>query len=360
MVVDYLVVGAGLTGATFARALQDAGREVLIIDRRPHPGGNVHDHVHERSGIRIHTYGPHYFRTNSDDLWDYALRFGSFYKYEASLKSYVDGSFENWPIAESYIRKATGASWPVGFSGAPKNFEDASLAMMPTLIYEKFVKGYTEKQWGVPAKKLSAELAKRFDVRSDNEPRLVRHKHQGLPIEGYSAWINKMLEGIEYGHVDYLQERDSLRARRTLVFTGPIDEFFGFELGHLKYRGQLRKSEFYPSLNFWQPCAQVNYPSTAFQKIRTIEWKHMLQPSTNVRGTVVTTETPFTPTDPDQYEYPFPDKENAGLHQRYAARAKTLSNVLFAGRLGEYRYYDMDQAIARARMLAARLIEDSR
>ena len=222
-----LIVGAGLTGAVIARTLTDAGKRVLVLDRRSHLGGNVHDHAHA-SGVRIHTYGPHYFRTNDDRLWAFVNRFGSFYKYEPALKSWVDGQFENWPIAGSYIRKTVGEHWEPAFKGQPTNFEEASLALMPRQIYEKFVKGYTEKQWGVPATQLAPGLAKRFDVRPDDEPRLMRHKHQGLPEKGYAEWMRRLLEGIPVAlRCDFLKRRDEFQPAGTVVFTGPIDEYFG-------------------------------------------------------------------------------------------------------------------------------------
>ena len=145
MDIDFLVIGSGLTGAVIARTLVDAGMRVLVLERRSHLGGNLHHHIHA-SGIKIHTYGPHYFRTNSERIWGFVGRFASFYKFEAVLKSHVDGSYENWPVAASYIRRTVGELWAPSFQGEPANFEEASLAMMPRLVYEKFVKGYTEKQ----------------------------------------------------------------------------------------------------------------------------------------------------------------------------------------------------------------------
>jgi UDP-galactopyranose mutase len=359
MVVDYLVVGSGLTGVVIARKLADAGREVLVVERRSHVGGNVHDHVHP-SGVRIHTYGPHYFRTSSDEIWEFVNRFSSFYKYEAVLKSYVDGRYENWPIAASYIRRTVGENWKPEFTGTPRNFEEASLALMPRLVYEKFVKGYTEKQWGVPASSLCASLVKRFDVRNDDEPRLVRHKYQGIPSDGYAAFMQNMLAGIPtIVNFDYLKHRDMIRPRRLLIFTGPIDEFFGFDLGRLSYRGQQRQHTYLPDVKFAQPCGQVNNPDPANgYHIRTLEWKHMMpkQYAERIEGTVLTWETPYGPTDPNHYEYPLPDGANARLYQQYRARAGALHNVLICGRLGEYRYYDMDQAIGRAMVLANRIL----
>jgi UDP-galactopyranose mutase len=360
MNVDYLIVGSGLTGAVIARRLVDAGRDVLLVDRRAHLGGNVHDHAHP-SGIRIHTYGPHYFRTSSEALWEFVNRFAEFYKYEPALKSVVDGQYENWPIAASYIRRTIGATWSPGFSGTPLNFEEASLSMMPRSIYESFVRGYSEKQWGVPAASLSASLARRFDVREDDEPRLMRHKHQGIPCQGYSSLMSNMLSGIPVLlQCDYLQHRGAFDVRKLTVFTGPIDEHFGFDLGRLSYRGQQREHEYLADVAWAQPCGQVNNPDASTgPHIRTLEWKHMMdrQYAERIRGTVLTREIPFTPQDPERYEYPFPDDANAKLYQQYRARAASCDKLLICGRLGEYRYYDMDQAIGRAMLLAEQLLE---
>ena len=358
MKIDYVIVGSGLTGAVIARRLVDAARTVVIVDRRPHLGGNVHDHSHP-SGIRIHTYGPHYFRTTSDEIWAFVNRFATFYKYEAALKSFVDGRHENWPIAASYIRRTIGEKWHPEFRGTPANFEEASLAMMPRLVYEKFVKGYTEKQWGVPARTLSASLARRFDVREDDEPRLMRHAHQGIPVEGYSVLMRNMLSGVPVMvNCDYLKHRDAFTAQKLLIFTGPIDEFFGFDLGQLKYRGQQREHTYTKDIEFVQPCGQVNYPDPSVPHIRLLEWKHMMAPehARSIRGSVVTRETTITPTDPNAYEYPFPDDANARLYREYRQRADKIPDLLVCGRLGEYRYYDMDQAIGRAMMLADRIL----
>lgn len=360
MDTDYLIVGSGLTGAVIARSLVDRGRTVLIVERRSHAGGNVHDHCHA-SGIRVHTYGPHYFRTNSEKLWAYVNRFGSFFRYEAALTTLVDGRFENWPIASSYIDRVVGSDWKPGFAGTPSNFEEASLSMMPRLVYEKFVKGYTEKQWGVPANELSASLARRFDVRADDEPRLMRHAYQGLPEDGYAAFISNLLAGIPVlQNFDYLQHRREFSPRRQTIFTGPIDEYFGFSAGRLKYRGQQRTHRYLPDVDQAQPCGQVNNPDPLNgPHIRTLEWKHMMKKehADRIRGTLLTEEVTVTPDDPDKYEYPFPDDANARLYETYRRMAEGIPSVLFCGRLGEYRYYDMDQAMARAMMLADRLLE---
>jgi UDP-galactopyranose mutase len=358
---DYVVVGTGLTGAVIARQLHDAGREVVVLDKREHMGGNVHDYVHP-SGIRIHTYGPHYFRTSSDELWDYVQRFSSFYKYEAAIKSFVDDNLENWPIAASYIRNKIGEVWEPEFKGTPTNFEEASLSMMPKEIFTKFVKGYSEKQWGISTKMLSPGLAKRFDVRIDDEPRLMRHKHQGLPIDGYAVFMQKMLAGLPVIlGVDYLKNRPNIVSTRHLIFTGPIDEYYDCLLGRLHYRGQTREHIYYPESDLLQPCGQINNPDPQNgAHIRSLEWKHMMEEkySNRIRGTVVTKETTVTPTNSDNFEYPFPDQANAALYSKYREMANGEPRVTICGRLGEYKYYDMDQSIARALQLSKKILSE--
>lgn len=362
MNVDYLVVGAGLTGLTIARILTDAGREVVVVDRRAHVGGNVHDCTHP-SGIRIHSYGPHYFRTSCDRIWEWATRFGEFYKYEAAILSDIHGDLVQWPLSVDYIReKVEGYSRPE-FVGTPANLEEAALSLMPRKIYEQFVKEYNEKQWGVACTSLGPELCKRFDVRKNTDGRLTPNaKYQGIPVDGYAEWTRRMLDGIPVvTNFDYLQSRGEIAAKRCLIFTGPIDEFFGFDLGRLQYRGQQRHHQYIENADFVQQRGQVNNPLHSGGKhIRTLEWKHMMQPcfAHRVTGSVVTTETPFSPSDPSEYEYPFPDNKNAMLYKRYRSRANSIDRVLIAGRLGEYKYCDMDQAIGRALALSKKLLQE--
>jgi UDP-galactopyranose mutase len=357
MIADYLVIGAGLTGATIARTLADRGCDVAVVERRDHVGGNVHDHLHE-SGIRIHTYGPHYFRTSADSIWEFVGRFADFYPFEAVLMSQVDGQLEHWPVQEDYLRRTLGADWQPGRVGPGANFEDASLAMMPASVYEKFVKGYTAKQWGVDPRTLAADLAGRFDVRRDGDVRLKASRHQGIPRNGYGAFMARMLEGIRVlTGVDYLQDRPRFTARRQTFFTGPIDEYFGFDLGRLAYRGQRREHRYLPETGWHQPVPQVNYPQADVPIIRTLEWKHMMEPERRETfdGTVITSETPYSPDDPNDYEYPFPDAANQRLYARYRDRADKIDRLTVCGRLGEYRYLDMDQAIGRALTIARRI-----
>ena len=363
MIADFLVVGSGLTGAVIARELADAGRSVVVLERRRHIGGNVFDRLHG-SGIRLHAYGPHYFRTNDEALWRYVSRFTSFFPYEARIKTLVDGQLEQWPITVEAIGRLAGNNWNPGFVGKPKNFEEAVLATMPRVVYEKFVRGYSEKQWGVPANSLSVALARRFDVRHDNDERLVRHRFQGLPKDGYAAMMKALLKDIHVlADCDYLKLRSEFSARNAIVYTGPIDEYFAFDLGRLDYRSQRRTEEFVPHVQWVQPCAQVNNPDVAGgMHIRSVEWKHLLPTAdaAAIPGSVITRETPSTARTPDECEYPFPDSANTRRYMSYRERALAIPSLLVCGRLGEYRYYDMDQAIARARLLAGRLLSADR
>lgn len=354
-----VVVGSGLTGATIARLARDAGHSVTVVERRTAVGGNLRDARHE-SGVVLHLFGPHFFRTSSDRIWRFVNRFASFRPFAAELKTIVDGSVEDWPVTARYIERHCGTPWSPSFSGTPGNFEEACLAMMPRLVYEKFVRGYTEKQWGVPAASLDASLATRVEVREDGDRRLKTSAYQGLPGIGYSAFMEGLLAGIEVRcGIEYLAHRSELAGRRLTVFTGAIDEYFGFDLGRLDYRAQRRRHLWLADVAYKHATVSTNFPDPADGAfIREIEWKRMMPTgeAAAIAGTLVTQEYPFSPTNPDEYEYPFPSAANARLYEAYAERARAVPDLLICGRLGEYRYYDMDQAIARAMTLFERRV----
>lgn len=233
---------------------------------------------------------------------------------------------------------------------------------MPRKVYETFIKEYNEKQWGVPSRQLSADLCKRFNVREDDDPRLTpHHPYQGIPSEGYAKMMERMLAGIPVLlNFDYLTDRSLFKPRRLTIFTGPIDSYFNYCHGRLQYRGQNRETQYLPEVDQYQKFAQVNEPLHAGgNHIRTLEWKQMMSPAfaSRIRGTVITREIPYTPVEPDGFEYPFPDSANKALYQKYRVTANDFKDVLVCGRLGDYKYYDMDHTIARAMTLAKRLIE---
>jgi UDP-galactopyranose mutase len=356
---DFIIVGSGLTGSTIARILADYQQDVIILERKNHVAGNVYDYKHE-SGAMIHKYGPHYFRCGSEKIWNFVNRFSDFYNWSAELRSKVNGDYLNWPVQQSFIEKIAGINWDL-FKNEPKNFEEACLAKMPRQLYELFIKGYTEKQWGVNCIDLDKELANRITINKSNVNTLTpHHKWNALPRYGYTHMVSNMIGDINVlTELDYLQNRSKVIAKKLLIFTGPVDEFFDYKYGKLKYRGQNRKIEHLPDTAQYQPYIQVNYPNADDPRIRTIEWKHLMHQDDkkHVNGTVITHETPFTPGSPHQYEYPFPDKINKALYEKYKHDAEQLQKVLICGRLGEYRYYDMDQAIGRAMNFAADILK---
>lgn len=357
---DFVIVGSGLTGSTIARILTDNNQKVVILERKNHIAGNVYDYKHEASGAMIHKYGPHYFRCGSEKIWSFVNRFTEFYNWSAELRSKVNGEYLPWPVQQSFIEKIAGTDWKL-FEGQPSNFEEACLSKMPRELYELFIKGYTEKQWGVKCTDLDKELASRITINKSNVNTLTpNHKWNALPRNGYTEMVQNMIGDIPVVMpFDFLENRNRVHARKLLIFTGPVDEFFGYKYGKLKYRGQNRKVEHLENTDQHQPYIQVNYPNADDPRIRTIEWKHLMHPEDkpNVKGTLLTHETPFTPDSSNEYEYPFPDKLNKSLYEKYKAEADTLENVLICGRLGEYRYYDMDQAIGRAMNFATDIMK---
>ena len=356
---DYIVVGAGLTGATIARMLSDAGRDVLVIEARDRVGGNVADAVH-RCGIRHNLHGPHYFRTSAARVREFALRFADFYPFAAIVMSQVGNELFPWPLHRSTFERFSAASQtPETPPAEPENFEDAMLAKIPPAVYRTFIQGYSCKQWGVSATELDTGLARRIEIRDDGDPRLSKASFQALPRGGFTAWVESMLSGIEVlCSTDFHDMRDAVRWHRKLIYTGPIDRFFEYRYGKLPYRSQERIDLFITGPCHIYPCGQVNLPSPDDGRhVRTIEWRHMLAPGEGPdTGTLLTLEFPVAATGWNRSEYPFPSDAAREQYDRYAALAEERSDVLLCGRLGEYRYLDMDQAIARAMLHADRLL----
>lgn len=338
---DLLIVGSGLTGATIARLAHEKGLDVCVLERRSVLGGNVRDEVHKASGIRYNLYGPHYFRTSSERIWTFVNSFAEFKRFEAKVQIKSGNDFIQWPLVQTWD------DMPEQEDQTFENFEEICLSKMPKYVYEKYIGPYTHKQWGVAPSSLSPDLASRIEIRKNfNDTRLKTDRFQGVPVDGYSHLIERLLKGIEtHTCVDYLIDPSTWSAKIT-VFTGSIDEFYGFKFGHLRYRAQSRThSPIYRSQpDYVLPCVQVNRADEWFSAIRMIEWKH-IWPGTDPNISLITHEIPFTPLNPDQYEYPFPSQIDRDLYLKYLSKP---SPVLFAGRLGEYRYLDMDQAIARA------------
>jgi len=351
MKVDYLIVGSGLTGSIIARILSDAKREVVIVEKRNHIGGNVYDFLHD-SGIRIHKYGPHYFRTSSKRVWNFVNRFTRFYEYHPVVKVWDGKEYHNWPIhfANEKWNSTIGLEKNTNHF-KPANFEETCLQKIPMDIYQRVIKGYTRKQWGVEPSSLSVSLAKRIKINMTNDFSLTPfHHYQGLPTEGYTKMISNIIGDIPlYIDFDYLKRRDEILVKQCLVFTGPIDAFFDFEYGKLNYRSNKRVVSYHDDVGEVQPYVQVNYSNESIDCLRSIEWKKMMPiDSFNESiGSVITYEYPFTPSNADDVEYPFPNRRNYELARQYRKKA-LLEGVHICGRLGDYKYYDMDIAINRA------------
>jgi UDP-galactopyranose mutase len=325
---DYVVVGSGLTGATVARVLADTGREVLVLERRAEAGGNVRDRIHEPSGLRYHVYGPHYFRTNCERLWEWVQRFSPFYSWAAKVQTFIGGTFYRWPLR-------------VG----------------DRHLWGQAVNGYNLKMWGTvtPPEEVQSRVEMRLD---DGDERLKTDRYQGLPTLGYSGLIANLLYGIPVVlNYDYLWHRREVVARQKLIYTGPIDELFDFELGKLAYRGQRRDLLHCYRRSPVQEVVQVNEPDPTVGHIRSIEWNYLAEQPSWEKGSLLTFETPYTPESPGDYEYPYNDAANQELYRKYRARAECCERLLVAGRLGTYRYLDMDQSIAAALKLAEGLLK---
>ncbi len=362
MAYDYLIVGAGLYGAVMAERLRAAGKSALVVDKRPHVGGNVYTEKIE--GINVHIYGAHIFHTNNKTVWDYVQRFAEFNRFTNSPVANYKGELYSLPFNMYTFNRMWGVVTPEEaaakiaeqrreITGEPKNLEEQAISLIGRDVYEKLVKGYTEKQWGRPCDQLPSFIIKRLPVRLTFDNNYFNALYQGIPVGGYTAMVERMLDGTDVRlGVDYLENREELNALAAgVVYTGPIDAYFDFRYGPLEYRSVRFETQTLDIPNF-QGNAAVNYTDAETPWTRIIEHKWFEfgkdENGNDLPKTVISREysSEWKPGD-DPY-YPVNDEKNGALYQRYRELASAEKNVVFGGRLGEYRYYDMDQVIAAA------------
>ena len=354
---DYLIVGSGLYGAVCAREAVNAGKSVLVIDKRPNIAGNVY--TQEMEGIHVHIYGAHIFHTNNKTVWDYVNQFAEFNRFTNSPVANYRGEIYSLPFNMYTFNKMWGVVTPEEAAAKieeqkrqagitePKNLEEQAISLVGTDIYEKLIKGYTEKQWGRDCKDLPAFIIKRLPVRLTYDNNYFNALYQGIPVGGYTKMVENMLEGIEVRlGVDYFDHKAELDAMADhVIYTGPIDAYFGYRLGYLQYRSVRFETEVLDKPNF-QGNAAVNYTDreTPFTRIIEHKWFEFgTQPKT-----VISREYSSEWKPGDEPYYPVNDDRNGALYQEYKKLADAEEKVIFGGRLGEYKYYDMDAVIASA------------
>ncbi|MCI7260880.1 MAG: UDP-galactopyranose mutase [Selenomonas sp.] len=362
---DYLVVGSGLFGSVFAHEAKKWGGKVLVIERRDCLGGNVY--CEQKDGINIHKYGAHIFHTSYKYVWDYVNQFVQFNNYINSPVANYKGELYNLPFNMNTFSKLWGIVTPkeainkineqrTVVKGEPQNLEEQAISLVGTDIYYKLIKGYTEKQWGRSCKELPSFIIKRLPVRYTFDNNYFNDRYQGIPIGGYNKLINALLDGVEVcTNVDYNKSREEYRniADKTL-YTGPIDEYFNYQLGQLEYRGLNFETERLEEENH-QGVAVMNYTDKDVPYTRIIEHKHF--EFGNQPVTYITKEYSIVWRPGEEAYYPVNNNKNQQLYRKYAALAKKEDNVIFGGRLAEYKYYDMDDVILSALKCAEREFE---
>ena len=361
---DYLIVGAGLFGAVFARQVMDAGLSCLVVDKCQHIAGNAY--TQEIEGIQVHKYGPHVFHTSNKAVWDYVCRFAEFNHFRNTPIANYKGELYNlpfnmhtfytmWGVTTPEQAKAVIARQRAVIEGEPKNLEEQAISLVGTDIYEKLVKGYTEKQWGRPCRELSRDIINRLPVRYTFDNNYYNDCYQGVPVEGYTVLVERLLAGATvWLGMDYLEnkaELDGLADR--VLYTGCIDEYYGYCFGELGYRSLRFESEVLDKLDY-QGVAVVNYTDAETPYTRLIEHKHFTFGEQD--KTVITREYPAEWKRGMRPYYPINDEHNRALYARYRALADAEPNVLFGGRLGSYTYYDMDKVVEAALALSERTI----
>lgn len=359
---NYLIVGSGLFGSVFARQAADAGKKVLVIDKRPNIAGNVYTEKVE--GINFHKYGAHIFHTNNTEVWNYVNRFATFNRFTNSPVANYKGELYSMPFNMYTFNKMWGVVTPEEaaakieeqkkeITGEPQNLEEQAISLVGRDIYEKLVKGYTEKQWGRDCKELPAFIIRRLPVRLTFDNNYFNALYQGIPIGGYTKLVENLLEGIEVRlNEDYLEDKAEWNAMaEKVVYTGAIDAYFDYALGNLEYRSVRFENEILDIPNF-QGNAAVNYTDRETPWTRIIEHKWFEfgkdENGNDLPKTIISKEYSSEWKPGDEPYYPVNDKKNGELYQKYKALAKKEENIIFGGRLGEYKYYDMDAVIASA------------
>jgi len=368
MKYDYLVVGAGLYGAVFAQKAKEAGKSVLVIDKRPNIAGNVY--TEEVEGINVHVYGAHIFHTNNKVVWDYITKFAEFNRFTNSPVANYKGELYSLPFNMYTFNKMWGVVTPEEAAAKieeqkktagitePKNLEEQAISLVGIDIYEKLVKGYTEKQWGRPCHELPAFIIKRLPVRLTFDNNYFNALYQGIPVGGYTKMVANLLEGIEVRlGVDYLEKKAEYDAlAEKVVYTGAIDAYFDYKLGALEYRSVRFETEVLDKPNF-QGNAAVNYTDSESPYTRIIEHKWFEfgkdADGNDLPKTVISREYSSEWKLGDEPYYPVNDEKNGALYAQYKELADKEENIIFGGRLGEYKYYDMDAVIASALDMAA-------
>ena len=362
MKYDYLVVGAGLFGAIFAYEAKKRGKQILVIDKREHIGGNIYSK--EVEGIQVHQYGAHIFHTSNKEVWDYVNEFATFNRYTNSPVARYKDEVYNMPFNMNTFQRMWGVFTPeeakrkiaeqIEEAGItePKNLEEQAISLVGRDIYEKLVKGYTEKQWGKRADELPSFIIKRLPVRFVYDNNYFNDTYQGIPIGGYTQIVEKMLDGIEVRlNTDFLKHREELEAAADkIVYTGMIDEYYDYCFGELEYRSLAFETEVLDMENY-QGNAVVNYTEYEVPYTRIIEHKHFefqCQNGTNNPKTVITREYPKVWKHGDEPYYPMNDEKNNVVYAQYLEKAKSEERVIFGGRLGMYKYFDMHQVVEEA------------
>lgn len=362
MMYDYLIVGAGLYGAVFAHEMKARGKKVLVIDRRAHIAGNVYTENIE--GIHVHQYGAHIFHTNNKKVWNYITQFAEFNRFTNSPVANYKGKLYSLPFNMYTFNQMWGVVTPEEASaeierqrreitGEPKNLEEQAISLVGRDIYEKLIKGYTEKQWGRDCRELPAFIIRRLPVRLTFDNNYFNALYQGIPVGGYTKMVANLLEGIEVRlNTDYLEHKDELDAlAQKVVYTGAIDAYFGYQLGHLEYRSVRFETELLDQPNF-QGNAAVNYTDRETPWTRIIEHKWFEfgrdDEGRELPKTIISREYSSEWKPGDEPYYPVNDEKNGELYARYRERAQGEKKVIFGGRLGEYKYYDMDAVIGAA------------